>query len=146
MTGSDKVLPGGCERSGQGKDSRGVVVMEKQILVVDDTNVLASWMTSVLARPTPGPMTVDLARSSTAAEKLLENHAYDLLLVNSQTESLDSMDVLRQLRDGDCDTEAVVVAGWLTPQLLQVGQRLGVKRYFRLPAELVDLTQHLRFA
>jgi DNA-binding NarL/FixJ family response regulator len=120
--------------------------MEKQILVVDDTNVLASLMYTVLAKPTPGSTTVDLARSSTAAETLLEKNGYDLLLVNSQTESLDSMGVLRQLRDSDCDTEAVVVAGWLTPQLLKTGQRLGVKRFYRLPAELVDLTQHLRSA
>jgi DNA-binding NtrC family response regulator len=120
--------------------------MERQILVVDETNVLASVMNTVLARPAPGPTSVDLARSSMAAQKLLEKNAYDLLLVNSQTESLDSMDVLRQLRDDDCDTEAVVVAGWLTPQLLDKGQRLGVTRFFRLPAEMVDLTQHLRYA
>ena len=120
--------------------------MERQILVVDETNVLASVMNTVLARPAPGPTSVDLARSSMAAQKLLEKNAYDLLLVNSQTESLDSMDVLRQLRDDDCDTEAVVVAGWLTPQLLDKGQRLGVKRFFRLPAEIDDLTQHLRYA
>lgn len=120
--------------------------MAKHILVLDETSVLVTVMNGVLAGSLSHPPRVDLARSLSAALNLLNLKAYDLLLVNSQTDSLDSIGVLRQLRDADCRADAVIVAGWLTPQLVESGRRLGVERFFLLPAEIDDLTNHLRAA
>lgn len=124
----------------------GMTVAAKKIMVVDETSILVSVMSMVLAGPMQGSPSVDLARSTAAALNLLKQKAYDLLLVNYQTDSLDSMDVLRQLRDADCGAEAVVVAGWFTPQMVESGRRLGVTRFFQLPSQMDDLTNHVRFA
>jgi CheY-like chemotaxis protein len=118
----------------------------KQILVVDESSVLVSVTKSLVAGTGAGAAIVDLASSSAAALDLLQQKVYDLLLVNFQTEKLDALDVLRQVRDSDCGTEAVAVAGWLTPQLLEGGRRLGITSFYRLPAEVDELADHLRFA
>lgn len=120
--------------------------MAKHILVVDDTSLLVSLTNTLLAGSVLGSPMIDLASSPATALDLLKKNAYDLLLVNYQTENCDSMEVLRQLREADYQTEAVVVAGWITPALLARGHRLGVERFYRLPAELNDFTTHLRFA
>jgi CheY-like chemotaxis protein len=120
--------------------------MVKQILVVDETSVLVSVMNFVLSGSMAHPPRVDLARSLSAALSLMNSTTYDLLLLNSQADDLDAIGVLSHLRAADHKAEAVVVAGWLTPQLLESGRRLGVKCFFRLPAEIDELANHLRIA
>ena len=94
----------------------------------------------------PGSAQVDLACSPGAALSLLDRTAYDLLLVNTQAESLDSIEVLRELRRADNKTEAVIVTGWLTPRLVEIGRHLGVSRFFRLPADMDAFSRHLMFS
>jgi DNA-binding NarL/FixJ family response regulator len=117
----------------------------KKILIVDETPLLKKIITATMIESGPWLFSCDLACSTKSAINMLRQKVYDLLLINYQTDSLDSLDILRQLRDADYQTDAVVVSGWLTPQLVECGNSLGVKRIFRLPAEFLDLTCHLKF-
>ena len=120
--------------------------MIKKVLVVDDTSLLSSLTFTILSSAMPGSPNVDLACSPGAALNLLKQTAYDLLLLNFQAEGLDSMNVLRELRKANHQTEAVIVAGWLTPKLVENGRTLGVRRFFRLPAEIDAFSRHLKFS
>ena len=124
----------------------GMIERTKKILIVDDTSLLSALTYTILSRSMLGSPKIDLASSPTAALNMLQQEAYDVLLLNHQAESIDSMDVLRQLRIADHQTEAVVVAGWLTPTLVEHGRTLGVRRFFRLPAEIDAFTRHLTFS
>ena len=120
--------------------------MLKRILVVDDTSLLSALTYTIMSNSIAGSANVDLASSPNAALNLIKQKAYDLLLLNFQAESLDSMGVLRELRKANHQTEAVVVAGWLTPKLVEYGRSLGVRRFFRLPADIDAFSRHLRFS
>lgn len=115
----------------------------RQILVVDESPLLAALSSAMMTRSRSSVTRIDVARSATDALKLHRLKSYDLVLVNCEANALDSLDVLRQLRNADFGTEAVVVSGWVTPGLIERGQELGVTRFYRLPGELMDLTHHL---
>ena len=117
----------------------------RQILVVDDTPLLARLSNALLTETRARSTRIDIAASAKDALDLHGHKPYDLLVINCEAGTSDVMDVLRQLRAADHETEAVIVAGWLTPRLLERGRELGVTRFFRLPAELSDLSYHLTF-
>ena len=118
----------------------------RQILIVDNTLLLARLSNALLAQGKDKATRIDVAISAGDALNLHRRKAYDLLVINCETDRVELLDVLRQLRDADHATEAVVVAGWLTPRLLERGRALGVTRFFRLPAELNDLSLHLNYS
>jgi len=120
--------------------------MMKHVLLVDETPLLATLMSDKLAQLGPSKIHFDLASSVKQAIALLQQKAFDLLLINSQADRLDALEVLGQLREADCETEAIAVAGWLTPQLVEHGENLGVSRFFRLPAEVDAFACHLKFS
>lgn len=120
--------------------------MMKRVLLIDETSLLATLMSEKLAQLGPNKVHFDLASSVKQAMGLLQEKAFDLLLINSQADQLDALQVLGRLREVHCETKAIAVAGWLTPQLVEHGESLGISRFFRLPAEVDAFVCHLKFS
>jgi DNA-binding NarL/FixJ family response regulator len=115
----------------------------RQILIVDDNPLLARLSHALLAKARAKSTCIDLAHSVADALNLQRDKAYDLLVINGNGDRTERLDILRQLRAAQCDASAVVIIGWLTPGVVDLGRQLGVSRFFRLPADFQEYVQHL---
>ncbi len=114
------------------------------ILIVDDEEIIRTLLTQALTLR--GYKTL-AAPSKTEAQKLLDEHIFDLLIVDKNLPDGSGLDIISKCRRRDHHTEAIVITGYSDTDSAIQAITLGVFRYVRKPFDLdalqLDITNAL---
>jgi CheY-like chemotaxis protein len=114
---------------------------KRRILVVDDEkNIRLTVQHSLIAAD------YDVETASNGAEGLdrfHENH-YDLILMDLRMPQINGIEMLREIREHDKHTAAIVITAYLTIDTLLEAFSLGVSDYIRKPFSPNDVREMVR--
>src|SRR5215471_15423722 len=93
------------------------------------------------------------ADSASAAERQLEGHSIDVVLLDIKLPGLDGLDLLLKIKQQQPETEVVIITGHATVDSVLTAMKSGAYDYLRKPFHLDDLkrlleriAKHLRFS
>jgi len=87
---------------------------------------------------------VDAAGDREEAEKLIENHAYDVVvqdLAIGPTQKLDGLEVIKFVRNRDSRTLIVVLTAYGSPEIQKAALDFGADAFLRKPQPLSQVAQ-----
>ena len=106
------------------------------ILIVDDEEVVRRSHLRSLA--VTGCHT-EAASDGEEALQVMEQHPFDVVLLDLRMPGLDGMEVLRTLKERWPDSEVVVITGYPTIESAKEAVRLGAHNYIAKPVDVKDV-------
>jgi diguanylate cyclase (GGDEF)-like protein/PAS domain S-box-containing protein len=103
---------------------------QAKILVVDDQIELLSSLKALLISD---GYEVDTANGGRSAIALLDQHPYDIALLDLQMPDLPGQEVIRHIVDQDIDVQVIVVSGEASFDSVKTSMREGAYDYIRKP-------------
>jgi DNA-binding NtrC family response regulator len=100
------------------------------ILIVDDEEVVRRSHLRSLAET--GCHT-ETAEGGLAAIRVMEQHPFDVILLDLRMPDLDGMDVLKTIKERWPESEVVVITGYPTIETAKEAVRLGAQNYIAKP-------------
>lgn len=101
-----------------------------RILIVDDEEVVRLSHLRSLASVN---LSAELAEGGNAALQVMEEHPFDVILLDLRMPDLDGMDVLKTIKQRWPDSEVVVITGYPTIESAKEAVRLGAHNYLAKP-------------
>lgn len=114
-----------------------------RILIVDDEPGILQALTAVL---TDSDFRVDTASNGVEALKRLDGSSYDLILCDLQMPEMDGLNLLKQLRELDCNSTVIVMSAFGTAEIALEAIKLGAYDYIDKPFSTDDLLLTIRKA
>jgi len=120
--------------------------MAKRILVVDDETAFLLGIRKILGRTTAA---TDIAETIEEAEKLLDQHSYDIVITDLRLTGVlgeEGLEIVRHIRETHPKTRCILVTGYGSPEIREKAMAEGVDYYFEKPvspAMLLDVVQKL---
>jgi DNA-binding NtrC family response regulator len=106
------------------------VSADTRILVVDDDEIVRlSYLRSLAGTD----WNVESVWDGNDALRLMENKAFDVVLLDLRMPGVDGMEVLKAIKDKWPDTEVVIITGYPTIETVKEAMRLGVSDYLAKP-------------
>jgi two-component system, NtrC family, response regulator AtoC len=106
--------------------------MDRRILVVDDSHLVCTQLSELLARP---DRLVDVATDGTdALERLLDEH-YSLALVDLFLPGINGLDLVRELRERALPVAVIVMTGYASIDSAVDAMKLGAYDYLTKPIQ-----------
>jgi DNA-binding NtrC family response regulator len=106
------------------------------ILIVDDEEVVRlSLLRSLLG----ANCNAQVAESGNEALRVMEQHPFDVILLDLRMPDLDGMDVLKIIKDRWPDSEVVIITGYPSIESAKEAVRLGAYDYLTKPVGPVDI-------
>ena len=109
---------------------------EKRILIVDDDADIRANMTDILGAV--GYRT-SVAASGPEALKLLEEHRFEVALLDLKMDGMDGVELYRNIRRLYPETEAFLVSAYTGDGVAEEAVELGILRVFRKPVDVNEL-------
>ena len=114
---------------------------KKKILVVDDEkNIRLTVQHSLLS----ADFAVDTASDGQEGLDRFRTEHYDLILMDLRMPNINGMEMLKQIREIDKSTAAVVITAYLTIETLLEAFRLGVSDFIRKPFSPSEVRETVR--
>jgi DNA-binding NtrC family response regulator len=107
-----------------------------KVLVIEDDEHVRGLLQRVLAG---AGHRVTLCSTGTDGLAQLSQARFDLVLIDKNLPDVDGIEVLRQLHDGQPQTQSIVITGFPTADTRLVAEGLGAWAYLVKPFGLVDL-------
>lgn len=107
-------------------DTRG----HPQILLMEDETNLAKGLQMVLEEE---GYEVAVAITGESALEKLGRHYFDLILADLRLPDMDGMDVVKQVKEQQPETEAIIITGYPTVASAVASSKIGVYEYLRKP-------------
>lgn len=88
--------------------------------------------------------TVDCARELEQAEKLLDQHPYDIVLADLRLtgiNGIEGLEIVSYVREKNPRTKAVLLTAYGTPQIREEARRRGVDAFLDKPQALADIAR-----
>ncbi len=101
-----------------------------QILLMEDETNLAKGLQMVLQEE---GYAVDVADTGMSALEKLGRHYFDLVVADLRLPDIDGMEVVRQVRQSQPDTEAIIITGYPSVASAVESAKMGVHDYIRKP-------------
>lgn len=101
-----------------------------QILVMEDEVSVAKGLQMVLSE---GGYAVDLAMTGQSALDKFSEKPFDLLVADLRLPDIDGMDVIKQVREKQPKTQAIVITGYPSVSSAVESVKIGVYDYLRKP-------------
>jgi len=105
-------------------------VSQPQILVMEDENSVAQGLQMILREEGYG---VDLAMTGQGALDTLSHKDFDLLVADLRLPDMDGMDVIKQVKDDNPETEVIVITGYANVPSAIEAMKTGVVDYISKP-------------
>ncbi len=109
---------------------------KKKVLIVDDETVVRKGISRALQKR---GMSTKTAESGKSALDLLNDHPFDLVLLDIHMPDMDGIQMLKQIRTKYPDTEAIMITGYPTIDSAVHCVKLGALDYLVKPFRLDDL-------
>jgi len=122
------------------------MVANKRILIVDDDEIMISFMQRTLLTDKDSEYEVQTAASGEEALRLLQSHPFDLVLADLKMPGIDGLQLIEAVRQIDPDTRTILMTAYGSDEIEQQANRLSVFRYITKPLHLEDLRQAVRDA
>jgi DNA-binding NtrC family response regulator len=106
------------------------------ILIVDDEEVVRRSHLRSLAET---GCHAEAAADGSEALKVLEQHSFDVILLDLRMPGLNGMDVLKTIKERWPDSEVVVITGYPTIESAKEAVRLGAHDYIAKPVGPEDV-------
>ena len=100
------------------------------ILIVDDEEVVRHSHLRSLAET---GCHAEAAEDGQQAIRVMEQHPFDVVLLDLRMTGLDGMDVLKTIKERWPDSEVVVITGYTTIETAKEAVRLGAQNYIAKP-------------
>jgi len=100
------------------------------ILIVDDEEVVRLSELRTLAQ---ADCNAEAAWNGTEALRAMEQHPYDVILLDLRMPGLDGMSVLRTIKERWPESEVVIITGYPTIESAKEAVRLGAYTYLAKP-------------
>lgn len=107
-----------------------VLVVDANILVVDDEEVVRRSHLRSLAS---AGCRAEAAEDGLEALRVMEQHPFDVILLDLRMPGLDGMEVLRTIKARWPDSEVVIITGYPTLDSAKEAVRLGAQNYLVKP-------------
>src|SRR5581483_4505212 len=116
-------------------------VRKRRILVVDDEkNIRLTVQHSLIA----ADYDVDTAANGAEGLEKFRSSHYDLILMDLRMPQINGIEMLREIREHDKHTAAIVITAYLTIDTLLEAFSLGVSDYIRKPFSPNDVREMVR--
>lgn len=117
--------------------------MKEKILLVDDEKEFLEVMAE---RMSARDMEVTTAASALEAIKLIENHAYDAVVLDLMMPEMDGLDALKAMKDKRPELQIILLTGYATVEKGIEAMKLGAMDLVQKPADLQSLTEKIKKA
>src|SRR5579862_5219695 len=111
-------------------EERQTVTSRARVLVIDDESEIREGLELLLSME---GYSVDLAPNATEGVRKLENHIYDLVLLDVMMPDRSGMDVLREMRDHGDETPVFMITAYGSVEAAVSALKLGANDYFQKP-------------
>jgi two-component system response regulator AtoC len=108
----------------------------KRVLIVDDEAVVRSGISRALSNRN---MAAKTAANGKEALALLQNHPFDLVLLDIKMEDMDGIELLKRIRAKHPETGVIMITGYPTIDTAVYCTKLGALDYLIKPFSLDDL-------
>jgi len=108
------------------------------ILIVDDEEVVRLSQLRTLAQ---ADCNAEAAWNGTEALRAMEQHPYDVILLDLRMPGLDGMSVLRTIKERWPESEVVIITGYPTIESAKEAVRLGAYTYLAKPVSPDDVVK-----
>lgn len=117
--------------------------MKEKILLVDDEKEFLEVMAE---RMNARDMDVTTAASALEAIKLIENNAYDAVVLDLMMPEMDGLDALKAMKDKRPELQIILLTGYATVEKGIEAMKLGAMDLVQKPADLQSLTEKIKKA
>ncbi len=116
---------------------------QPKILVIDDEQAAVRNLQHILSKEGCEVVTT---QSGQNALKLLEQHAFDLVLTDLRMPNVDGMEILRRVKHISPDTEVIMITGYATVSSAVSAMKMGACHYVIKPYKLDEVRRAVREA
>lgn len=115
--------------------------MAERILIVDDEATLTFFLQQTLLAEGADRYEVQTASSGEEALQRLQDHPYDLMLVDLKMPGIDGVQLIEAVRQIDPATRIILMTAYGSMEVEEQAQSLSVFRYMTKPFYVEDLRQ-----
>ena len=112
-----------------------------KILIVDDDAIVIQSCRRVLEAE---GMEVQTANTVETGEEILATGPFDLMLTDIKIPGQDGFEMIRRAKKIRPDMPVLMMTGYLTPQVIEKGRRLGADNHIAKPFTPDELTAAVR--
>ncbi len=117
-----------------------------RILIVDDEEVLASFVAKILVEEKEFSYDVAVAGTGEDAVSMFEKEPFDLLIADIKLPEMDGIDVLRSVKSVDPETQVVMITAYASLETAVAALREGAYDYIVKPFEAKQVQSVVRHA
>lgn len=104
--------------------------MSEKVLIVDDDPAICKMLSKVMDS---NNLESDIANSGTAALALIENHSYDVILMDVTMDDMEGFDVIKKIRSNGVSTPVIIISGRSEDYDALYGLSVGADDYITKP-------------
>jgi len=105
-------------------------IVPPNILIMEDDSNIANGLKVILDE---AGYNVDLQDTGKGAIDAMNKYNYNLLMADLRLPDVDGMDVLKEVKDTNPDTEVIVMTGYATNDLAVNAMKLGARDFIQKP-------------
>lgn len=121
---------------------RGRCGLSKSVLIVDDEQLLARTLSSVLREA--GYRTTVAGSAEQAERHVFGESPFDLLVVDNRLPRESGIEMLKRVREQAVKSKVILMTAYETPEVKAEAKRLKVDRYLRKPFDLTALVDEVK--
>lgn len=104
--------------------------MSDKVLIVDDDEAICKMLSKVMDS---NELEADIANSGTEALKKLQNHTYDVILMDVMMDDMEGFEVIKKLRARGIQTPVIIISGRSEDYDALYGLSVGADDYITKP-------------
>lgn len=116
--------------------------MHKSVLIVDDEQLLARTLSTVLREA--GYATVVAGSAEEAEPHLFGAATIDLVVMDVRLPRESGLEMVKRLRERSLGSKVILMTAYETPEVKSEARRLKVDRYLKKPFDLAALVDEVR--
>ncbi len=116
--------------------------MHKSVLIVDDEQLLARTLSTVLREA--GYRTVVAGSAEDAERHVFGDAPLDLIVVDNRLPRESGIQMIQRLRDQSLQSKVILMTAYETPEVKAEARRLKVDRYLKKPFDLTAMVDEVK--
>ena len=116
--------------------------MHKSVLIVDDEQLLARTLSTVLREA--GYRTVVAGSAEDAERHVFGDAPLDLIVVDNRLPRESGIQMIQRLRDQSLQSKVILMTAYETPEVKAEARRLKVDRYLKKPFDLTVMVDEVK--
>jgi two-component system response regulator AtoC len=116
--------------------------LDKSVLIVDDEQLLARTLSTVLREA--GYRTVVAGSAEDAEQHVFGEAPLDLIVVDNRLPRESGIQMIQRLRDQSLQSKVILMTAYETPEVKAEARRLKVDRYLKKPFDLTAIVDEVK--